>query len=603
MQDSEGAKQRLMLNDEQSSSAVRHVPHGRRLLLLGSFGVLFTRYCIATFLSSFFPQYAQREGISDTFNGTIFAAYPFGMAITSVVAAQVIRKLGTRSATILGLCATTMFTVAFGLAPDVCTGFTAGGSAEASSELKAVFLISYFLNGLFGALAETACIIMVSARFKENAAAVMAAVNTVCTLGCMVGPVIGGVLYDVGGSTGGEAWAFRLPFLVCAAAPILLLPLVPFFMPQLYIGSDEDTAVSTTLTSNDTVAAAGSSTGMLNACTSTTDATASRHNEHAPVIVDAAPTTTESVEVQWSMPADDSQSSVRIIDDSPASRLVLLSPSIGLGLASIALSGTVVGTLDPTLSIRLAAPPFYLSPTCISFFFLYSSVVYVCISTPTGWLIDRAPTSSRLYKLITLAGFLVLALTFLLLAPFGFSAWSAAGPADAMQGALNTLPSAVVALGLKGIGSALSNVAIYPDLVIEVPDDAMLQASISGLWNAAYAVGWALGPILGDVLMEGMRANRLCISSSDRQQTPLQCFEQVLPSCSPNSSSCSCEWRPDNGFDGFASTIAVACAAYATVLAVAAMLNVRGPNLRQARHARRALNTTVEPLHPAPQSA
>ena len=47
---------------------------------------------------------------------------------------------------------------------------------------------------------------------------------------------------------------------------------------------------------------------------------------------------------------------------------------------------------------------------------------------------------------------------------------------------------------LKGFGSAFSNNAIFPDLVIGLPEDnAMLQATVSGLWNAAYAAGWALG--------------------------------------------------------------------------------------------------------------
>ena len=50
----------------------------------------------------------------------------------------------------------------------------------------------------------------------------MASIGTVSGLGCMVGPVIGGVLHDA--IPGDAAWAFRLPFLVCSAAPLLLLP-------------------------------------------------------------------------------------------------------------------------------------------------------------------------------------------------------------------------------------------------------------------------------------------------------------------------------------------------------------------------------------------
>ena len=71
---------------------------GRAKLLLSAYAVLFTRYCIATFLSSFFTPLATQMGISGTFNGAIFAAYPLGMAITSVFAPQLIERMGTRSA-------------------------------------------------------------------------------------------------------------------------------------------------------------------------------------------------------------------------------------------------------------------------------------------------------------------------------------------------------------------------------------------------------------------------------------------------------------------------------------------------------------------------
>ena len=68
---------------------------GRTRLLFSAYVVLFTRYCIATFLSSFFTPVATTMGISGTFNGLIFAAYPLGMGLTSVVAPQLIEKMGT----------------------------------------------------------------------------------------------------------------------------------------------------------------------------------------------------------------------------------------------------------------------------------------------------------------------------------------------------------------------------------------------------------------------------------------------------------------------------------------------------------------------------
>ena len=85
------------------------------------------------------------------------------------------------------------------------------------------------------------------------------------------------------------------------------------------------------------------------------------------------------------------------------------------------------------------------------------------------------------------------------------------------QPVLNTFPVMVLALGLKGIGSALSNNAIYPDLVLGQPDNPVLHATITAWWNAAYAVGWAAGPLLGGVLTDAFLLNNVCIGDQALQ--------------------------------------------------------------------------------------
>lgn len=133
-----------------------------RLLLGGSYGILFTRYTICTFLSAFFSTYADDHGITPTMSGIVFAAYPAGMAIMSMYAPHVIQRLGTRTAVLAGLGSTAIFTALFGLSPDIC------GSNGAA--VQASFVITYFLNGFLGALAETSCIILVSAKFRDRQA-------------------------------------------------------------------------------------------------------------------------------------------------------------------------------------------------------------------------------------------------------------------------------------------------------------------------------------------------------------------------------------------------------------------------------------------------
>ena len=61
-------------------------------------------------------------------------------------------------------------------------------------------------------------------------------------------------------------------------------------------------------------------------------------------------------------------------------------------------------------------------------------------------------------------------------------------------------PLAVAVLLPPGVGSAGNNAA-YPDLAIGVQDgDTRTHATLSGLWNAAYGIGWAAGPFAGGLL-------------------------------------------------------------------------------------------------------
>ena len=207
-------KEEPLLGDVSPNSRRRSTSvTSRRLLLVGCFLVLFSRYCIATFLSAFFSPLADGWGITPAFNGLIFAAYPLGMALTSLVAPPIIRVIGTRRAVAIGLMCTSATTALFGIAPKL---------APPGESLQWLFFGSYFLNGLTGALAETACIILISSSFKESLGAVMAAVSTVCAVGCMVGPVIGGLLYDTLDASAG-AWKFGMPFAVCSIAELLLI--------------------------------------------------------------------------------------------------------------------------------------------------------------------------------------------------------------------------------------------------------------------------------------------------------------------------------------------------------------------------------------------
>ena len=144
----------------------------------------------------------------------------------------------------------------------------------------------------------------------------------------------------------------------------------------------------------------------------------------------------------------------------------VLSLSVCLGLASVALSGSVVAT--PTRRSRTGCAGRHgTSPTRGLFFCTLRS--YTPRLGLVGWLVDRFPDNARAYKTVTALGFVAFALTFELLAPIGLSAGRRRRRPDAAQAALNNLPTVAVAMVLKGVGSALSNNAVYPDLVLGLP--------------------------------------------------------------------------------------------------------------------------------------
>merc|ERR1712196_188624 len=119
---------------------------------------------------------------------------------------------------------------------------------------------------------------------------------------------------------------------------------------------------------------------------------------------------------------------------------------------------------------------------------------------------------------------------------------------------------------LKGVASAVSSIPAFPDLAIGLPEEApLITASLSGLWNAAYALGWALGPVLGGVLVEALQVNWVCLG------------EEECSRCGTGPEfDCNTSWVSDNGFDGFATITALVSLFYAAVLALAAVCGVKG---------------------------
>ena len=391
----------------------------RRLVLWGAFAILFTRYCVATLQLAFFPQFALYVGIRLSSVGAIFTAYPLGMSFTWLIGPLLIHRIGTKWATILALLVTAAATLLFGLLPDIADltelvfGIEPSGAWRGQA-LAIGFFLCQCVNGLIGGVAESAAIAVVSSSYAETPflGPVMAAIGTVCGLGCMVGPPLGGLLYSLPMNFAATAdadqdgWAFRLPFLALCGVALLLVAVAALVVPQEHI--------------------------------------------------------VEEKRVRWKTHC------------APLRRVI--SPSFVLSLVAVLVSSLVVSTLDTCLAIRLGAfvpsiNHMNLAPYVVGLFFSAPSIVYLVASIPVGWLIEKFGENSRVFKMIQAAGFGFIALSFGLLGPIwlpdNYTAWFLDAPSTESG---NTLPAytgqkfvgialIVVALVLKGVGSAGSNAA------------------------------------------------------------------------------------------------------------------------------------------------
>lgn len=223
-------------------------------------------------------------------------------------------------------------------------------------------------------------------------------------------------------------------------------------------------------------------------------------------------------------------------------------------LSAVAMNGAVVATLDPTLEYRLTPAPLNFSPSGVGGAFAVSSALYVVSSILIGRLVDVHWRGIVAFKAVQSAGFVSLFLCFALLGPLETlpSSWA---------GALNSRDIVFVAMCLKGLGSAGTNAA-YPDLVFGVAEsDSELNALISGMWNAAYAFGWAAGPLLGGGLIDAFSVDSGDDDGDDDESS---------------------------GFPRYATVVAFATAAYSVVFSLFALLSQRDEGQRDPKSVKTA---------------
>ena len=88
----------------------------RRLLVL-SYTILVTLWILMTLMASFFPLSPAGAAIDPMMVGIIFAAFPFGTAVSSPFVARLMQAYGARSTLCLGCVLMAIFICLFGAVP------------------------------------------------------------------------------------------------------------------------------------------------------------------------------------------------------------------------------------------------------------------------------------------------------------------------------------------------------------------------------------------------------------------------------------------------------------------------------------------------------
>ena len=145
------------------------------------------------------PEFADKLSLSDSEAAMIFALFPLGALLSSIVGAAMVEALGRRPVMLISIVVMSAATVGF-----------------AYSEVVALFALSRFMQGAATGLAWTAALAAISDVFPASELGYrMSLAEAVGGAGGgLAGPVVGGIAIDLIGT--------RPTFLIAAAAPLIV---------------------------------------------------------------------------------------------------------------------------------------------------------------------------------------------------------------------------------------------------------------------------------------------------------------------------------------------------------------------------------------------
>ncbi|KAH9513777.1 hypothetical protein Btru_042116 [Bulinus truncatus] len=169
--------------------------------------------CGFSLLAPFFPQEAEKKGVSTTVTGLIFSMFQFVILVTSPIYGNFLTRIGPKFLFVSGILVGGTCAILFGTLHRSPSGTPFIVICFACRSVEALGL-SAFITSSFA---------IISNEFPRHVATVFGLLETANGVGLMAGPALGGFLYEAGG--------FGLPFYVIGAAILATGTLMFFFLP------------------------------------------------------------------------------------------------------------------------------------------------------------------------------------------------------------------------------------------------------------------------------------------------------------------------------------------------------------------------------------
>ncbi|KAH9513781.1 hypothetical protein Btru_042132 [Bulinus truncatus] len=169
--------------------------------------------CGFSLLAPFFPQEAEKKGVSTTVTGLIFSMFQFVILVTSPIYGNFLTRIGPKFLFVSGILVGGTCAILFGTLHRSPSGTPFIVICFACRSVEALGL-SAFITSSFA---------IISNEFPRHVATVFGLLETANGVGLMAGPALGGFLYEAGG--------FGLPFYVIGASILATGTLMFFFLP------------------------------------------------------------------------------------------------------------------------------------------------------------------------------------------------------------------------------------------------------------------------------------------------------------------------------------------------------------------------------------